>query len=370
MFTGQSVQSGEQDLPEPTATPEVLVISLGGTIAMTDAGAGGVTPALSADQLLAAVPGLGRVDVSVRTLDFRRLPGASLGFGDLTALTDLIADRLAAGIAGIVVVQGTDTIEETAYLLDLHHSGTQPIVVTGAMRNPTLAGADGPANLLAAIQTAASPTTRDLGCLVVLADEIHAARRVRKMHTSAGATFQSPNGGPLGYVTEGIPRVVNTRLYRTVLPTPADDRDPRVALHTVTLGDDGTQLASLMGRVDGVVVAAFGVGHAPQQLVSPLEELARTVPVVLASRAGAGSVFTSTYGFLGSERDLVGRGLIPAGFLDPLKARILLWALLAAGTDLTTIRAAFAVAGGYKDYHTWPWPAPAIPPTNEGAEHA
>jgi len=357
-------------VPEPTAMPQVLVISLGGTIAMNHAASGGVSPALSAEQLLAAVPGLGDLDVAVQTVDFRRLPGASLGFADLTALTNLVAARFAEGLAGIVVVQGTDTIEETAYLLDLYHAGPQPIVVTGAMRNPTLAGADGPANLLAAIQTAASSATRHLGCVVVLADEIHAGRRVRKTHTSAGATFQSPNGGPLGYITEGTPRIVNILPYRTVLPIPADDRHPRVMLHTVSLGDDGTLLDNLADRVDGAVIAGFGVGHLPQPLAPPLEELARRVPVVLASRTGAGSVFTSTYGFPGSERDLISRGLIPAGFLDPLKARILLWALLAAGADLTTIQAAFAVAGGYADHRTWPWPAPAVTNTGEGAERA
>ena len=105
----------------------VLVISLGGTIAMTAANHGGVTPALSADQLLAAVPGLGDLDSSVETLDFRRLPGASLSFEDLTELAEVVRERFAEGVDGIVVVQGTDTIEETAYLLDLYHTGLQPL---------------------------------------------------------------------------------------------------------------------------------------------------------------------------------------------------------------------------------------------------
>lgn len=336
----------------------ILVVSLGGTITMTAGTSGGVVPALSAEDLLAAVPGLADLDVAVQTVDFRRLPGASLSFDDVTALAELIRERLAGGVHGVVVVQGTDTIEESAYLLDLYHDGPQPVVVTGAMRNPTLAGADGPANLLAAVRTAAGPAARDLGCLVVLADEIHAARRVRKTHSTAGSTFRSPAGGPLGYLVEGQPRLVNRLGHRTVVPPPVPGRSPRVALLTVSLGDDGVLLDGLADRVDGVVIAGFGVGHVPQQLVPQLHSLAERLPVVLASRTGAGPVLTATYGFAGSERDLLGRGLIPAGFLDPLKARILLRAALAAGADRGSISAAFAAAGGCGDPGQWPWTAP------------
>jgi L-asparaginase len=333
----------------PTVASEprrVLVVSLGGTITMTAGAQGGVVPALSAPDLLANVPGLADLDVAVQTVDFRRLPGASLSFDDLAALAALVRERLADGFDGFVVVQGTDTIEETAYLLDLYHGGPHPIVVTGAMRNPTLAGADGPANLLAAVRTAASPDARDLGCLVVLADEIHAARRVRKTHSTAGSTFQSPTGGPLGYLVEGRPRFVNRVGSRTVVPAPAIGRHPRVVLLTVSLGDDGILLDGLADRVDGAVIAGFGAGHVPERLVPHLCHLAERVPVVLASRTGAGPVLTQTYGFPGSERDLLSRGLVPAGFLDCFKARILLRAALAAGADRRAITAAFAAAGG------------------------
>jgi len=326
----------------------VVLFGLGGTIAMGARAGGGVSHALSPEQLLGAVPGLADTGIAVEVVDFRQVPGASVSFADLDSLADEIAGRPADGV---VITQGTDTIEESAYLLDIRYAGAAPIVVTGAMRNPTLAGADGPANLLAAIQVAASPAARDQGCLVVFADEIHAARRVRKTHATSIGTFASPNGGPLGYVVEGRPSLLTRLAHRPVIPV--GDRPVRVGLVTVTLDDDGVALAGQ--QVDGLVIAAFGAGHVPMALIEPLTELASRVPVVLASRTGAGPVFASTYGFPGSERDLLARGLISAGFLDPFKARLLLRAALSAGADWDSVSAAFGVAGGYRDPVDWPW---------------
>lgn len=340
-------------MPEPSTTPahRVVVFGLGGTIAMSAGDAGGVVPVLSADQLVAAVPGLAGSGIAVDVEDFRRVPGASLTFDDLGALAGAIDQKLAAGADGVVITQGTDTIEETAYLLDLTHTRSEPIVVTGAMRNPTLAGADGPANLLAAVQTAASPDARDLGTLVVFADEIHAAARVRKTHSTSGYTFVSANGGPLGYVVEGQPRVFNRPSSRTTVPAAAELRPVEVGLITMVLGDSGTLLEAAADRLDGLIVAGFGVGHVPDRVVDTLTKLAARMPVVLASRTGAGSVLTRTYAFPGSESDLLDRGLISAGFLDPLKARVLLHHLLAAGHDLAGIRTVFAQAGGHNATH-------------------
>lgn len=337
----------------------VVVFGLGGTIAMTSSETGGVVPALSAEQLVAAVPGLADTGITVDVVDFRRKPGASLTFGDLAELAAAITTRFADGdVDGAVVTQGTDTIEETAYLLDLLHQGPQPLVVTGAMRNPTLAGADGPANILAAIQTAASDDLRGQGCVVVLADEIHAARRIRKTHATSGATFRSLNGGPLGAVLEGRPRLHNRLTDRTAIPTEPRLPGKRVGLATISLGDDGTLIEAAADRLDGLVVAAFGVGHVPADLVPLLAKIADRIPVVLASRTGSGSTLRSTYAFPGSERDLLDHGLIGAGFLDPLKARILLHTLLTAGADRATIAVAFDAAGGHAHPSTWPWTTP------------
>lgn len=346
------MRSAGNDAP---ARARVAVFGLGGTISMkAPVGTSGAVPALSAGELLAGIPGLAEVDADLQVTDVRAVAGASLAIADIHALAGSIAEAFAAGASGAVVTQGTDTIEETSYLLDLLHTGPQPVVVTGAMRNPSLAGADGSANLLAAVQIAASNRARGLGALVVFADEIHAAARVRKTHSTSVATFRSPDGGPLGYVVEGEPRLLARPVARLCIPgVPAGD--PRVGLATVTLDDRGELLAGAETTLDGLVVAATGVGHVPAGLVPVLARLSDQMPVVLASRTGAGSVLEDAYGFPGSERDLLGRGLISAGFLHPLKARILLHTALCAGADRATIATAFAVAGGRSDPAAWPW---------------
>jgi L-asparaginase len=335
--------------------PKVMLVTTGGTIAMTDDGSGTVKPSLTARSLLASVAGLAKVaDISVR--DFRQKPGASLTFADLLELTQLLEDS-ADSVDGIVISQGTDTIEETSYLLDLWYTGTRPVVVTGAMRNPAQAGHDGPANLLAAVATAASNAARGRGVLVVMADEVHEPRRVAKTHATSVTAFSSPNGGPVGYVAEGRVSFYQTTQPRLVVPLPHNDALPRVGMVTVTIGDTGELLESA-SRFDGLVIAAMGVGHVPADMASGLQDIAARIPVVLTSRTGGGSVLTSTYGFTGSESDLIGRGLIPGGILPPLKARLLLTAALAVDATQGQIVSAFGSAGSLIDGAAWPWPAP------------
>ncbi|MFB9236138.1 asparaginase domain-containing protein [Plantactinospora siamensis] len=328
-------------------TTNLTVFFLGGTIGMAGHRAG-VVHRLTGAELVEAVPQLADVGANLAVRDFRALPSACLSFADILELADAADAAVAAGADGIVVVQGTDTIEETAYLIDLVWSRPAPVVVTGAMRNPRLAGADGPANLLAAARVAASGAFAGLGCLVVANDQVHAARHVRKTHSANPATFAAPNTGPIGILAEDRAVLLTRPAGRVTLPRPRPDAAAAapVALHTVALDDDGGQLVGLADRYAGLVVAGFGVGHVPAALAEPLGELARRIPVVLASRTGAGPVFTATYGFAGSERDLHGRGLIGAGLLDPYKARVLLRLLLAGGADREAVAATFATAGG------------------------
>ncbi|GAB3818681.1 hypothetical protein GCM10027605_71680 [Micromonospora zhanjiangensis] len=199
---------------------DVTLFALGGTISMTGHDGGGVVSRLGGADLVAAVPGLAGTGVSLDVRDPRAVPSANLTFGQVLDVLDDAAAAVAGGAHGVVVTQGTDTLEETAFLADLVWPHAQPLVFTGAMRNPTLPGADGPANLLAAVRVAADRTARDLGALVAFKNEIHAARWVAKSHSSSTATFVSPNLGPVGHVVEGRVRLLVGLPRHAPLPGP------------------------------------------------------------------------------------------------------------------------------------------------------
>jgi L-asparaginase len=319
----------------------VAYFALGGTISMTAAPDGGVVARLGGNDLLTTV---GVLPIDVRVHDDAAAPSASLTFGQILDVVDAAERALADGAVGIVLTQGTDSLEETAFLIDSVWTHDEPFVVTGAMRNPTQPGADGPANLLAAIQVAACPAARNRGALVVFLDEIHAARHVRKSHTVSPSTFLSADLGPIGFVVEGTPRLLADLPRRVPITgwSRASITDTLIALYTTTLDDDGKLLEGPTHSHHGLVIAGFGAGHVPADLVPLLVEITNVMPVVLTSRAGAGSVLANTYGAPGSERDLLARGVIGGGFLHPFKARVLLRLLVAAGASRAEIDNAFA----------------------------
>ena len=303
--------------------PRLLFLSLGGTITMVPSAEGGIAPKLGAAELVASVPELGEVgDIDARS-PFR-LPSPSLTTANLVEVAGTIEQAFAEGFDGTVVIQGTDTIEESAFLLDVLVDSDKPVIVTGAMRGADAPGADGPANLLSAAIAAASPETQGLGTLAVLNYDIHAARFVQKSHTALPSAFLSPLVGPLGAMIERRARIY-ARVARTPCLSAGDGPPAPVALLKMSMGDDGRLLKSLpdLGYA-GAVIEGMGAGHVLAEVAPILEELATKIPVVLASRSMTGPVFTKTYGYPGAEIDLIKRGLVPAGYLSGLKARLLL----------------------------------------------
>ena len=321
----------------------ITVLALGGTIAFRPADGGPATLQLDASDLIEALPGL-PANVRVRPVTFRRSPSADLGFADVLAVAAEVNGAVAAGTAGVVVSQGTDTLEETAFALDCLYTGTAPVVVTGAMRNAGQPGADGPANLTAAIRVAASPLATGLGVLVVMNDQVHAARFTTKTHSSSPAAFSSPLTGPLGWISEGRVRLPVVPRHRTpAVPVRAGATVPRIALLRLSL-DDGPDLiehAAAAGYA-GAVLEVFGAGHAGSQTIAAIRALARQLPVVMTSRTGSGETFTATASYPGSEADLLASGVIAAGALDGIKARVLLALLLAGQPSRDEIAASFA----------------------------
>ena len=340
-------------------TPRVLVVSCGGTISSAARGAGGpATPAASAQELVGSVPELvGLADITA--VSHSLVPSSFETLSDVLALRERMEALLAqaessgVGYAGVVLTHGTDTLEEVAFALDLFWDREQPLAVTGAMRHGGLPGADGPANLVAAVTVAASVTARGLGVLVVMNDVVHSPRLVRKTHTTNVATFQSSSIGPLGFVAEGRATIPLTLRHRPVLPAvPARVDAGSIALLTIGLGDDARVLrAAAAPDCAGVVIESMGGGHLPPAVVGLPDwvELVRRLPVVLASRTGSGPILRQTYDFEGSEIGLRQAGLIPSGILDGLKSRVLLAFLVGLCPDTQAIGRVFAEIGGDSD---------------------
>ena len=210
------------------------------------------------------------------------------------------------------------------------------------MRGADAPGADGPANLLSAAIVAASADARGLGTLAVLNYDIHAARFVQKSHTALPSAFLSPLVGALGTLIERRPHIY-VRVSRTPCLPAADGPPAPVALIRIAMGDDGRLLGALPGLgYAGAVIEAMGAGHVMAEVAPILGDLAGKMPVVLASRAMTGPVFTHTYGYPGAEIDLIKRGLIPAGYLSGLKARLLLGLVLRTAKGAGRVAEAFA----------------------------
>jgi L-asparaginase len=314
---------------------KLSLLTTGGTIAMT-AGRGGAQlgePPPFARMLEAALPGTG---IAVTPVLAR--PSAGFSFADIARIAD--AARAAAKDSdGVVITHGTDVLEETAFALSLLTREDTPIVVTGAMRLANQPSADGDANLIAGARVALSEQARGKGVLVVFDDEIHWGPLAKKRHAFRTHAFSSEPFGPLGWVREGTVRFMLTPAQ--LLPHLSWGG----AEASVAILEAGPALEpELLGKLDGVdalVLALPGGGHVNDACVPVLEKLAARMPVVFASRTGAGETLANSYGYAGGEMDLLKRGLIGARWLDARRARVALAILLSGKASRGDIAAFF-----------------------------
>jgi L-asparaginase len=238
-------------------------------------------------------------------------------------------------VDGVVVTHGTDVMEESAYLLDLTVPGEKPMVLTGAMRTASQIGYEGFANLVAAVRVAASPQARGLGAVIVMNDEIHAARFVTKTHTQSVDTFKSLSFGPLGRV-DGDEVVIGQRVARQLIP--CDGLEPNVILIKLASGvDDGFLRYAMEEGAKGVVIEALGGGRVPPWWMPTIRGAVEAgVAVVIASRCPSGRVWDG-YGYKGAYKDLRRAGVLFANGLNGQKARIKLMVVLEAAEDRSAI---------------------------------
>jgi len=332
--------------------PTVRLFLLGGTITMKKAPgkntglppSSGVVPTVNADDLCRAVPGLDQVARLVARTD-HMIASGNLTFQHAFDLAAEIQQTAQTGDTdGFVIVQGTDTLEEMAFILDCLLDIRQPVVVTGAMRSPAELSADGPANIMAAVTCAADKTIGKTGVVVVMNDEIHSATFVTKAHTASIGAFQSPNTGPIGRFAEGRAHLFCVPVQGPKFTLFAGVDMPKVALIKAAFGDDDF-LLGLIEKSDcqGLVIEAFGAGHLPESYLAALDNMTGKIPIILSSRTGAGHIYQNTYGYKGAEMDLIKRGLIPSGIYNGLQSRLLLVLLLMSGADHNEIEKTFVV---------------------------
>jgi L-asparaginase len=296
----------------------------------------GAVPVLSGVDLLKQVPGLEEFcDVDVH--DFGQLPGPHMTPDRMFELSKLAEASFKEGFSAVVLTHGTDTLEETAYLMDLRHTGDQPVVFAGAMRTSSQLSWDGPINLFEACRVAADTKARGRGVMVVMNSTVFAAAEVTKTYTEALDTFQSPDIGPIG-AFDGKELLWLRTPRRNHLV--GESLEQRVGLVVASAGDDGELIDHCVKRGDrGLVIEALGRGNLPIPMAQAAERAVKAgVLVVLTSRCWGGRV-SGTYGYEGGGARLKETGIVFAPGIPGHKARILAMAALGAGFDAERLRA-------------------------------
>ncbi|MGA9770899.1 MAG: asparaginase [Blastocatellia bacterium] len=319
----------------------IAIYFTGGTISMKhDAALGAAVPALSGRDILDNVPG-GHEIADLEVIDFGRFPGPHMNLRLMMDLSKRVRESvLREELDAVIITHGTDTLEETAYLLDLTNETHKPIVFVGAMRNSSEVGWDGPSNLLSAMRVASSDDARGLGVMVVMNETILAASEATKTHTEAFDSFQNPDFGPLGVVDKGEVIIRRSPVRRDHILT--DEIAESVWLIKMAAGFDSTLIdACIDAGAKGLVIEALGRGNVPPDSVKGIARAISTgLAVVLVSRCPRGRVYES-YGYEGGGKHLRNLGVIFADFLNGQKARIKLALALAVTRDIAEIRSLF-----------------------------
>jgi L-asparaginase len=312
--------------------PVVVFIATGGTIAMKiDPIKHAPVPAISGEDLLATVPEVSKY-ATVEVKNVSNVPSDYMDPARWTALTREVNTMLARSeVAGVIISHGTDTLEETAYWLDLTVDSDKPVVLIGAQRNASESDFDGPRNLLNAVRIAVDPQSKDKGAMLAMNSQINAARDVTKTHTSSVETFKSGDFGFLGEVD--FDRIVYWRapLRRQHVPIKTDSM-PYVEIVPMYGGADGYMIkAALEHGAKGLVVEGLGWGNVNKPMFAAVKDaISKGTPVVITSRVPNGRVLPN-YGWEGGGKTLVDAGAVMGDDLSPQKARILLMLLLQDG---------------------------------------
>ncbi|MCD2257501.1 asparaginase [Agrilactobacillus fermenti] len=316
---------------------KILALHTGGTISMSQSDNGDVTPNEVNPLLTDNFEDLFDHKIELISEEIFNLPSPHMAPEQMLQLHDRILQAEKAGIDGVVITHGTDTLEETAYFLDLTLPDTIPVVLTGAMRSSNEIGSDGLYNFISAIWTAYSEEARNKGVLVVMNDEVHTARYVTKTHTTNVSTFRTPTFGPIGLVAkhqvqffQELIRLENVQLDHVI---------DHVYLVKAYAGMDA-QLLEVLAQpsTNGIVLEALGAGNMPPQTLPALKKIIdMNIPVVLVSRCFNG-IAEDVYEYEGGGVGLKKMGIIFCRGLNGQKARIKLLVGLSAGMNNDQIR--------------------------------
>jgi len=316
---------------------KIKLIATGGTIAMRKDPLGKAVPAVTGHDLLESIPQL-KEEAFWEVEEFSNLASCNFSPERMLDLAKVVNEAFSdPGLQGIIITHGTDTLEETAYFLDLTVKDTRPVILTASQRDASERDSDGPRNLYNAMRIALDPQAKERGVLIALNEEIHAARDVRKLHTSHVDAFSSGELGSLGSIDND--EVIWHRKPEPTIKFALPTQLAKVIICKAYTGMEARTLEAMVdSQVRGIVIEAFGRGNLPPEVVPAISHLtAQGMPVVITSRCLFGRT-SPQYGYPGGGADLQQKGAIFAGDLSTEKVRLLLSIALGLGKPLQEIK--------------------------------